>query len=69
MCADNAYIGLTDWARNDLDLTFKVVKNLICGASEDARIAAPSGGLRSPAHPVYSAGRPRTSSGRAWRGR
>jgi transposase len=26
MWADNAYTGLTDWARNDLDLTFKVVK-------------------------------------------
>jgi transposase len=26
MWADNAYTGPTDWARNDLDLTFKVVK-------------------------------------------
>lgn len=26
MWADNAYTGLADWARNDLDLTFKVVK-------------------------------------------
>ena len=26
MWADNAYTGLTDWARNELDLTFKVVK-------------------------------------------
>lgn len=25
MWADNAYVGLADWARNDLDLTFKVV--------------------------------------------
>lgn len=26
MWGDNAYTGLADWARNDLDLTFKVVK-------------------------------------------
>ncbi|BBH70744.1 hypothetical protein ACTI_74290 [Actinoplanes sp. OR16] len=26
MWADNAYTGLTDWACNHLDLTFKVVK-------------------------------------------
>ncbi len=26
MWADNAYTGLADWARSDLDLTFKVVK-------------------------------------------
>jgi transposase len=26
MFADNAYTGLADWARNDLDLTFKVVR-------------------------------------------
>jgi transposase len=26
MWADNAYTGLANWARNDLDLTFKVVK-------------------------------------------
>ena len=26
MWADNGYTGLTDWARKELDLTFKVVK-------------------------------------------
>ena len=26
MWADNAYTGLADWARNEIDLTFKVVK-------------------------------------------
>jgi len=26
MWADNGYTGLADWARNELDLTFKVVK-------------------------------------------
>jgi transposase len=28
MWADNGYTGLADWARNELDLTFKVVKKL-----------------------------------------